>query len=44
LIFGSGAPLCYVESALNALKTSMISTEDKELILHRNLEQLLHGR
>jgi len=43
LIFGSGAPLCYAESALNALKTSTLKPKDKELVLHKNLERVLHG-
>jgi predicted TIM-barrel fold metal-dependent hydrolase len=44
LVFGSGAPLCYAESALNALRKSALSERDKQLVLHKNLDLLLHRR
>ena len=43
LVFGSGAPLCYAESALNALQTSALKPKDKKMVLHENLERVLHG-
>ena len=43
LIFGSGAPVYYAESALNALSTSTLKPKDKEMVLHKNLERVLQG-
>ncbi len=44
LIFGSGAPLFYAESALMALNASALSLKDKQSVQHKNLERILHGK
>jgi len=41
LLFGSRTPVLYTEAALDVIKQSVISDQDKELILGRNAVELL---
>jgi len=41
VVFGSGAPLLSFETALNVIRTSSLSDDEKECVLSKNLEGIL---